>query len=66
MKGCYSAYSPLPAGHGFVVGKDLVCQLVDKLIKTQVHLVKRKWGGRGGQRFLSGLTVGSREGTRAD
>lgn len=32
----------IPAGHGFVVSKDLVCQLVDKLIKTQVHLVKRK------------------------
>lgn len=28
----------IPAGHGFVVSKDLVCQLVDKLIKTQVHL----------------------------
>ena len=32
----------IPASHGFVVSKDLVCQLVDKLIKTQVHLVKRK------------------------
>lgn len=30
---------PLPAGHGFVVGEDLVSQLVDKLIKTQVYLV---------------------------
>lgn len=34
----------LPAGHGFVIGKDLVGQLVDKLIKTQVHLVRKsRW-----------------------
>lgn len=32
----------IPASHGFVVSKDLVCQLVDKLIKTQVHLAKKK------------------------
>lgn len=34
-------YSPgilIPASHGFVVGKDLVRQLVDKLVKAQVHL----------------------------
>lgn len=41
------AKAPLPAGHGFVVGKDLVCQLVDKLIKAKVHLVRRKQGGQG-------------------
>lgn len=49
-----TAYACLPASHGFVVGKDLVCQLVDKLIKTQVHLVKRK---QGDQWQWSGLTT---------
>lgn len=36
-----AAHSPgtlVPASHGFVVGEDLVRQLVDKLIKAQVHL----------------------------
>lgn len=43
--GRFAAHSPgalVPASHGFVVSKDLVRQLVDKLIKTQVHLVKRE------------------------
>lgn len=30
----------LPAGHGFVIGKDLIRQLVHKLVETQVHLRK--------------------------
>lgn len=65
---CYSAYNPLPAGHGFVVGKDLVSQLVDKLIKTQVNLVKRKRGGEGSvvPVWINRRNVGSWECTRAD
>lgn len=39
---CGRPQALLPAGHGFVVGKDLVRQLVDKLIETQVHLAKKK------------------------
>ena len=68
VKGCYSAYNPLPAGHGFVVGKDLVSQLVDKLIKTQVNLVKRKRGGKGSvvPVWINRRNVGSWECTRAD
>lgn len=44
-KGSFAPGKPqalIPASHGFVVSKDLVRQLVDKLIKTQVHLAKRK------------------------
>lgn len=33
----------IPARHGFIVGKDLVCQFVHKLIKTQVHLREEGW-----------------------
>lgn len=72
MKGCYSAYNPLPAGHGFVVGKDLVSQLVDKLVKAQVHLVKRKRdggcqsGGSAVSVWINRRNAGSWEGTRAD
>lgn len=43
--GSFAAHSPgalIPASHCFVVSKDLVRQLVDKLIKTEVHLVKKK------------------------
>lgn len=32
----------LPASHCFVIGKDLICQLVHKLIKAQIHLGEKK------------------------
>lgn len=32
----------LPASHCFVIGKDLICQLVHKLIKAQIHLEEKK------------------------
>lgn len=44
---CSQPRTLVPASHGFVVGKDLVRQLVDKLIKAQVHLgtgkQERQW-----------------------
>lgn len=32
----------LPASHCFIIGKDLICQLVHKLIKAQIHLGEKK------------------------
>lgn len=39
----------LPSGHCFVVSKYLICQLVDKLIKAEIHL-KEEEECEGGER----------------
>lgn len=38
----------LPASHCFIIGKDLICQLVHKLIKAQIHLGEKKQRHREG------------------